>query len=332
MLFKREITGKDKEMLLERVPNIELFYEEVVHRKIHKFDLVMGIPKGRKCFIWFTYYNEEKVCLLLNYKYEQQQYSVTNIYIITCAFDTSLCLGTILYGTLFNVNKNNFICVENICYYKGNNIVKKNMKNKLDIISILFESEIKQVLLTKNMISFGLPLMHTNKIELIASMEKQHYDFFNISYINLNGFPKIYTNKYISKKFTNNYDNAPKMNFRVTPSIQNDIYKLHCYHKGSIEHYIDIAHIPDYKTSVKLNKLFRNIKENINLDYLEESDDDEEFENIDIDKYVDLNKAIHMSCAYNYRFKKWVPMEVCERNKGKLSTLHELNEFKHSNK
>ena len=68
------------------------------------------------------------------------------------------------------------------------------------------------------------------------------------------------------------------------------------------------------------------------IHFIGESDDDEEFENIDIDKYVDLNKAIHMSCAYNYRFKKWVPMEVCERNRGKLSTLYELNEFKHSNK
>ena len=46
--------------------------------------------------------------------------------------------------------------------------------------------------------------------------------------------------------------------------------------KGEILDYFDIAYIPDYKTSVFMNSLFRNIKENINLDYLEESDDEEE--------------------------------------------------------
>ena len=35
-----------------------------------------------------------------------------------------------------------------------------------------------------------------------------------------------------------------------------------------------------------MNTLFRNIKENQNLDALEESDDEEEFENISLDKFV----------------------------------------------
>ena len=39
-----------------------------------------------------------------------------------------------------------------------------------------------------------------------------------------------------------------------------------------------------------MNSLFRTIKENDNLDLLEESDDDEEFENIQIDKFVNLEK------------------------------------------
>ena len=59
-----------------------------------------------------------------------------------------------------------------------------------------------------------------------------------------------------------------------------------------------------------MNKLFRNIKENINLDSLEESDDEEEFENIQIDKFVDLNKTFKMRCIFNYKFRKWVPVNV----------------------
>ena len=52
------------------------------------------------------------------------------------------------------------------------------------------------------------------------------------------------------------------------------------------------------------------IKENSNLDSLEESDEEEEFENIQIDKFVDLNKIIKMRCIFNYKFKKWVPVSV----------------------
>ena len=48
--------------------------------------------------------------------------------------------------------------------------------------------------------------------------------------------------------------------------------------------FFDYALIQDYKTSILMNKLFRNIKENDNLDLLIESDDEDEFEDVDEDK------------------------------------------------
>jgi len=99
--------------------------------------------------------------------------------------------------------------------------------------------------------------------------------------------------------------------FYIKPDIQNDIYYL--YKINTVNFSLisnEIAHIPDYKTSVLMNKLFRNIKENINLDSLEESDDEEEFENIQIDKFVDLNKTFKMRCIFNHKFRKWVPVNV----------------------
>ena len=79
-----------------------------------------------------------------------------------------------------------------------------------------------------------------------------------------------------------------------------------------------------------MNNIFRNIKENKNLDLLEESDNEEEFENINIDKFVDINKIIIMRCVYNRRFKKWEPMEEINEkyvNKIKLITQKELQQF-----
>jgi hypothetical protein len=96
------------------------------------------------------------------------------------------------------------------------------------------------------------------------------------------------------------------MIFTVTPDIQNDIYHL----QNDANHIQEIAYIPDYKTSVMMNRIFRNIKENINLDALEESDSEEEFENENLDKFVHLDKCERMICAYNYKFKKWVPLRL----------------------
>ena len=96
----------------------------------------------------------------------------------------------------------------------------------------------------------------------------------------------------------------------VKPDIQNDIYHLYSYDELSktYANYVGIASIPDYKTSVLLNKVFRNIKENDNLDALEESDDEDEFENDKEDRFVSLEKECKFKCVFNHKFKKWTPI------------------------
>jgi hypothetical protein len=63
-----------------------------------------------------------------------------------------------------------------------------------------------------------------------------------------------------------------------------------------------------------MNRLFRNIKENENLDALEESDDEDEFENDRSDKYVYLDRSFKINCKFNYKFKKWMPISVTNDN------------------
>ena len=58
-----------------------------------------------------------------------------------------------------------------------------------------------------------------------------------------------------------------------------------------------------------MNSLFRNIRENSNLDYIEESDSESDFEDTRPDKYVDLIKRIRLSFVYNKKFRKWVPYQ-----------------------
>lgn len=130
---------------------------------------------------------------------------------------------------------------------------------------------------------------------------------------------KNYTNS--NNNNNNSYNsNAKYKIFIVRADLQNDVYHLSNLHDDDDNSSANssneqlIASIPDYKTSVMMNSLFRNIKENKSLDALEESDDEDEFENINIDKFVDLSKKIKMKCVYNYKFKKWTPISQVNEN------------------
>jgi hypothetical protein len=115
--------------------------------------------------------------------------------------------------------------------------------------------------------------------------------------------------------------------FEVVADAQNDIYNLHAYDRNNTPIFYDVAYIPNYKNSVYMNSLFRNIKENYNLDLIEESDDEEDFEDDRENKYVDLTKKIRMECVFHNKFKRWVPINVINDKSTKLVYVHNLPEL-----
>ena len=72
-----------------------------------------------------------------------------------------------------------------------------------------------------------------------------------------------------------------------------------------------------------MNGLFRNIRENQNLDSIEESDDEDDFQDTRIDKYVDLAKTLSLECVFQPKFKRWVPLRVV-REFGKIIHIGKL--------
>lgn len=111
--------------------------------------------------------------------------------------------------------------------------------------------------------------------------------------------------------------------FQVSADLQFDIYHLYAYGQHKKPIYYNVAYIPNYKSSVFMNGLFRNIRENKNLDYIEESDDEDDFQNMEIDKYVNTKKIILMECIFNSKFKKWVPVRVVD-NRSKVVHINNL--------
>lgn len=99
--------------------------------------------------------------------------------------------------------------------------------------------------------------------------------------------------------------------FLVTADLQSDIYHLtRDVLDPNSTYTTDVAYIPNYTVSVFMNSLFRNIKENRNLDAIEESDDEDDFYDMRVDKYVDLSKEIRMECVYHKKFRRWIPYKT----------------------
>jgi hypothetical protein len=306
--------------IMKGFPNIKLSYENIVHKKVYDSDFMMAIPEGKKYFAWFSVHRNQNVCYLLEIESNK---GISSIKIASACFNDELCygIGTIFYGTIFMNNNTKVFSIQDIFYYKGKQI--SSTTEKMQIYEYLFIMDIKQVVYSSHFVLFGLPLMSNNFSNLMKKIELLPYPVQYIQYRYLKK-PEIYNVKYVkpNSQYVSRNDNTTNRGkqreyvFKVKAELQNDIYNLYVYSKASStsDYLYETAYIPDYKTSVMMNKLFRKIKENENLDALEESDSEEEFENERIDKFVFLEKVLYMVCAYNNKFRKWVPLRLANKD------------------
>ena len=290
----------DKRYFINQLPKFELSYDFLLHNKVlgKYFRL---IPKGNKCVIYFTNFNNRNLCICM---YLNKYNLVTNYSILKCSFDKKLSYGTIFLGVLSEILNYKFISVIDILKYQGVNILDYTNQEKIQLTFKILKEQINQYPITKEFVIFLLPIYSDSIKNAHISIQNVNYDIEFIEFldINYNSFGSI-INKNIKNKFCI---------FKVKASLQDDIYEIYCSeNKKDIfySHYL----IPDYKTSVFMNSIFRDIKENKNLDLLEMSEDEEEFENIDIDKYVNLKKTIYMKSLFNKKFKKWQPIEIVDK-------------------
>jgi hypothetical protein len=249
--------------------------------------------------------------------------------------------GTILYGTHL-VDKKRF-SVENVHYFRG---MKQENDGSMTRFLDFFESLKKSKTAPTLPFQFFMPIMHAsfadafndaNRIKTYEVYSIQHRflkrdctEYKNLLFhlaqpepqaqqpqpqaqpanVKLAFFPNQAHSKPLSKPHVRT--------FYVKADIQNDIYYvLHALDEPITQNTM-IAHIPNYKTSVMMNSIFRNIKENRNLDALEESDDEDEISDPNnpnnpnnpdkCSSLVNLDKCVKMECTFNARFKRWHPV------------------------
>jgi len=317
-----KLSMREAENILRDFPNIELSYEKKIHNKVPFHNIVLTIPKGKKFFAWFRVYKTNNICFLLELDKYKRKIKTINIY--RCCFSSELCMnkGTIIYGTKFMYNSSTFFNMEDIFFFQSKNITNWTPFDKLLLMSKLIKSYMKQVSYSHNEIIFGLPVMSKNKESIMEKLHTIPYPLYSIQYRLLNRRAP-FNNECMFQQL-----NSEQI-FIVQAAIEDDIYDLYIKTRTNETVKHTSAFIPDVKTSIWMNSLFRNIKENINLDALEESDDEGEFENIESNKYVNLNTEIKMKCVYLPKFRAWKPTEICDS--GIISNMVDIMKIEKNN-
>ena len=343
-----ELSQQQLSYLLKRLPDFELSYETISHNKVSpEYNIAFAIPTGKKAYIWFTFQNDIDVCYYMDLNKEKK---ITKCIQLdnTIDFKTQLSLGTILYGSIIidETTKKQWFVIEDLMYYKGISMKKTLLNEKLlflaDFMKITPHNKIQGKdfvfmlpMIWRVTIDNELPIQIPDEINKIIGYNAHHIQYRTSKcikpYLNV-----LLTRKIIQATNINNKNTVVKQSnhrfetirinmdfgkpqykypavFQVTADIQFDIYHLFAFGKNNIPVYYNIAYVPNYKSSVFLNGLFRNIRENKNLDYIEESDDEDDFQNMNEDKYVDINKVVLMECVFNQKFKRWTPIKTVDK-------------------
>jgi hypothetical protein len=284
------LSVEEKQTILSKFPSFKLCYEKIAHNKVD--GICVSIPKGPKCFVWFSLHNSNPQCILIERGREKD--TINDISTISCSFNPTL-IGTVLNGTIVTNANRRIIVLDDVYFYKNRHIAMLNPSEKLKILGDLFvERKIVNIVDFKT--QFMMACIGNQSSCDGISLYCTQYRKESTPYVNV-----LVTNNKVTTITPSN-----RKVFKVIAETQNDIYTL--YDERDIE--CGLACIPTYEVSKMMNALFRNIKENRNLDSLEESDDEDEFENISLDKFItDKSRVIKMECEYVAKFKKWQPIK-----------------------
>jgi hypothetical protein len=330
---------------------VKLSYETVAPKKVSspEYDLCLAIPFGKKAYIWFTYYYSTSICLLLELNRENQIGDHISCIASGINIPKDFELGTIVSGTIYekeidpdvpidpNAVTERIFIVDDIHLHKGLSISKFVFREKTGFIYDFFLRFTNANMNIPN-ISIKLPVLWN------PSSNEQPVDIpYNIRHIQYRCTNKILPHLNVTmnrkpvwcptitidssvyiKDYKFDYGKPiykKSAYFYVKPDIAYDVYYLGALDMNGNIVYFQHLLIMNYNTSILLNSLFRNIRENQNLDAIEESDDEEDFENIREDKYVDLEKIIVMECVFHSKFRRWMPIGISNE---KSTLLHLL--------
>jgi hypothetical protein len=309
----------------------------------------VAIPHAKKCFAWFCFHESRPVCLLMDLNRDRKLGAIRVFDSSSgLVFDPELAVGTVLYGSVLPPTPGScahIFVAEDVALFRGETMRTRPFGDKLAFLHAVFSKFLS--LAPSATLAFSLATMapiaaaaaalsaaaypvhhiqYRSLHEVVPYLNVKHSVFLGLSKaagpappkpdsaLDLD-FPKKPTpdNTQCLRDvcdFTKPQYRDPTV-FRVQADIQFDIYHLFAAKGGGGDVVLyDIAYIPNFRCSRFMNDLFRNIRENRNLDFIEESDDEEDFQDTRYDKYVDLEKTLDMEFVFHRKFRRWVPMRI----------------------
>lgn len=322
--------------LLKRFSTFELSYETVSHKKVLSNEsIAVCVPVGRKYFMWFTYREGscEDVCYVFGLDKDKQICSVEEVECVA----KGLCLGTTVYCTLVEVPSTgqSYYVAEDIYQFRGIPLHNLCFGDRIGFLRD-FVRIYARVALPIMWLSSSLDHNIPADLEKRMSYTPHHIQYREVRRV------APYINVAIPKKggigsgitvATSSADVARKLYateiskplplfdyakpayrypavFSVMADAQLDLYHLYAYGGVESKVWCGLAGIQSFRTSVFMNRIFRRIRENENLDLAEESEDEADFENTDTNKFVDLDKVAQIECVFSARHKKWIPVRL----------------------
>jgi len=323
-------------------------YETIVHKKVlDEYDLCVAVPHGKRSYLWFTHYNGKKVCCIVEIGRDQKlQDNIHFIDIeIPPQFESGTVLCGYLFDGPEDMADHKYFVADDIFMFKGyefGNPFPMALQQKMRVFIDFFQQ------LTQNQNGYysihsiiywyhhdkkshGIPDQWKERIQYPVRHIQYRCSTQIIPHMNLFATRNVWnmapnlpiedeepsykpkTTSVWSKQITHmpqwnlNLQNPiykGKRLFWIQADLAYDVYHMYANNRELYQY----AFIPDQKTSKMMNAMFRNIPENDCLDRIEESDDEEDFENVKEDKYLRSTEPILIECRFHFKFKKWIPI------------------------
>lgn len=290
------------------------------------YDMVIAIPHGKKALFVCSYNDHGNVAIIAELtNIITLELQKPELWIETKNIPLSLARGTVAYGTIMRQRKrktgdNEFgtfsFVLEDLIRYNGWSLSGRTVQEKLPLL--------KECMSFCTNWPIRLPHMSSIPFEIGFEYPVHHFQYRHSAlicpFINMPKVSETVCEENNPLKCLGSLPkraipyNTKKPQYRQTTVFlveadeEADIYHLYAMNRV----YCGVAAIISLSHSKQMNVLFRTYGKKTVLDYLDESDDEDSFQNIRSDKYIYPGKQLHMECVFSKSFQKWIPLTAMD--------------------
>jgi hypothetical protein len=239
--------------------------------------------------------NEKYFTILIernSFDLDNIDFNKINIISLKLRFTSKSYDGTIFDGRLVNIGGSNVFIINKIFMLNGDNLSNLNIDHKYEKVNNFIDNQfIKDS--NMNSLSFKLNRLHEiNEFDYLINekLVNSKYKFSSMDFVK-SDFEKNYRLYFSNQDYKSCYANI------LGKLIDVDVIELFSKDSSKKIRRIGIAHIPDINTSLLCNKYMLN------------------------------NELTNLRCKFNFRFKKWVPLEIINNKKFECTNYETVEEY-----